>query len=104
MKIDIENLPSESNILQQIISELSTENHSLLYEKEALKTEKKDLRTKNHYLLSEIELLKEQLKILKARRTELMRVLKIQKKLEDMGKLDGIVTQNMQHIMPTRAA
>ena len=35
MKIDIENLPSESNILQQIIAELSTENHSLLYEKEA---------------------------------------------------------------------
>lgn len=28
---------------------------------------------------------KKQLKILKARRTELMRVLKIQKKLEDMG-------------------
>ena len=55
MKIDIENLPSESNILQQIIAELSTENHSLLYEKEALKTEKdslktekEDLRTKNH--------------------------------------------------------
>ena len=75
MKIDIENLPSESNILQQIIAELSTENHSLLYEKEALKTEKEslktekeDLRTKNHYLLSEIELLKEQLKILKAKK------------------------------------
>jgi len=75
MKIDIENLPSESNILQQIIAELSTENHSLLYEKEALKTEKEslktekeDLRTKNHYLLSEIELLNEQLKILKAKK------------------------------------
>ena len=75
MKIDIENLPSESNILQQIIADLSTENHSLLYEKEALKTEKEslktekeDLRTKNHYLLSEIELLKEQLKILKAKK------------------------------------
>ena len=61
MKIDIENLPSESNILQQIIAELSTENHSLLYEKE-------DLRTKNHFLLSEIDLLKEQLKILKAKK------------------------------------
>ena len=68
MKIDIENLPSESNILQQIIAELSTENHSLLYEKEALKTEKEDLRTKNHFLLSEIDLLKEQLKILKAKK------------------------------------
>jgi FtsZ-binding cell division protein ZapB len=50
MKIDIENLPSESNILQQIIAELSTENHSLLYEKEALKTEKESLKTEKEDL------------------------------------------------------
>lgn len=61
MKIDLENLPSEANILQQIIATLAIENDALLSEKESL-------ATKNNSLLSEVELLKEQLRLLKAKR------------------------------------
>ena len=54
MPVDLTNLPSDPDILHQIISTLNVENRSLLSEKESLQ--------------SEVELLKKQLKLLKAKR------------------------------------
>ena len=61
MKVDLTNLPSDPDILHQIISTLNVENRSLLSEKESLQSE-------NNSLQSEVELLKKQLKLLKAKR------------------------------------
>ena len=51
MKVDLTNLPSDPDILHQIISTLNVENRSLLSEKESLQSE-------NNSLQSEVELLK----------------------------------------------
>ena len=68
MKLDLKNLPSESDKLRQIIATLHTENNILLSEKGTLQSENNSLKTNNDSLQSEVELLKQQLKLLKAKR------------------------------------
>jgi len=61
MKIELENLPSETKTLQQIIATLSVENDSLQSKNTTLALEKDSLQSENLWL-------REQLKLLKAKR------------------------------------
>lgn len=56
MKIDIINLPSQADKLQQIIATLHMENDTLSSEKELLQKKNLSLKTTNNSLLSEVEL------------------------------------------------
>jgi len=68
MKIDLDNLPSESKSLQKIIAVLNNKNNLLSTQNMSLSTKNIELSAQNTVLLNQIDNLKEQLALLKAKK------------------------------------